>query len=112
MQAQADTAALPCGALALPGQLVQSDSEVAPTVAWYLPAWQLSHAVLTPAALNLPGTQLSHAILTPAAALNLPASQLSQALLPSVVWCLPAGQSVQVPLPAYTYLRRQVFGVV
>ena len=82
---------LPEGEVESEGQLVQSDSEVAPTVAWYLPAWQLSHAVLTPAALNLPASQLSHAILTPAAALNLPAWQLSQSAGPKSALNLPAG---------------------
>jgi len=51
-------------------------------VALYLPAGQLSHTRLTPAAASyLPASQLSHAVLTPASALHLPAWQLSHARL-------------------------------
>ena len=57
----------------------------------YLPAAQLSHAVLTPDALYLPAAQLSHAVLTPDVALYLPVSQLSHAALtPDDALYLPA----------------------
>jgi hypothetical protein len=66
-----------------------------PAVDWYLPASQLSHAVLTPAAaLNVPAPQLSHAVLTPAAALNVPAPQLVQFAAPANEY-VPATQSSQ-----------------
>ena len=81
------------------GHSLHVSAEIAPVSLEYLPAWQLSHAVLTPSVgLYLPASQLSQTMLTPASALYLPASQLSQVVLPSVAWCLPAGQSVQVSL--------------
>ncbi len=60
----------------------------------YLPAWQRSHSVLTPAeALCLPGWQWSQSVLTPADALCLPASQFVQTVDAMAAEYLPATQS-------------------
>jgi hypothetical protein len=81
-------------------------SRYTPRAAEYLPASQLSHAVLTPVVvLYFPAWQSSHAVLMPAKGLCFPATHSSQMAEPALAWYLPAVQLVQTVAPAiYTLL--------
>jgi hypothetical protein len=81
------------------GHWVQILSDQAPVDAENVPAWQLSHAVLTPAAaLYLPASHSWHTfVLAPTTREYFPALQFSQAADPDVSLNLPAMQNEQSP---------------
>ena len=102
------------------GVCLHMASRYTPRAAEYLPASQLSHAVLTPVVvLYFPAWQSSHAVLMPAKGLCFPATHSSHMAEPALAWYLPAPQASQAVLtpeealylPALHSSARHICGV-